>query len=175
MKKPSVSELTDLLNKPKLMHWANQLGLEGKSLNDVRRNNTKDGTNKHSGICNYINKGIKLSDANIQVKLESFLSTLEIVGLEETFTNDLFCGRVDVLFKKDSILYIGDFKRNYRKPYLEHYIQLVCYKMHFGAEKICIIDTNEFIIHEILLYDKENLYIELINHLVKIYHLKQIL
>lgn len=173
MKKPSVSELIDILNKPKLMHWANKIGLEGKSLNDVRIFNTTSGTKNHSEIVNYIRNGIKMSNYEVQNNLDGFLQDCYVISLEEKFENYLFQGRVDIIFKKNDTLYIGDFKRSFKKPYLEHYIQLMCYKIHFKCEKICIIKSDNFEINELYLHDKENLYIELINNLVNIYNIKQ--
>jgi hypothetical protein len=173
MKKPSVSELIDILNKPKLMHWANQLGLEGKSLRDVRINNTTSGTNKHSEIVNYIKKGIKMSNIESQNNLDIFLKDCNVIDLEKKFENDLFQGRVDIIFKKQNSIYIGDFKRTYKKPYLEHYIQLMCYKINFKCDKICIIKSDSFEINELSLFNNENLYIDLIHNLINIYNIKQ--
>lgn len=173
MKKPSVSELIDLLNKPKLINWANSLGLEGKRLNDVRNIYTTSGIKKHSEIVNYIRKGIKMENHEVQNNLDLFLKKCNVIDLEKKFENDMFQGRVDIIFEKDNITYIGDFKRSFKNPYLEHYIQLVCYKINFKCEKICIIKSDNFEINELSLYGKEHLYVELINNLVNIYNIKQ--
>jgi len=50
IKKPSVSQLLSLLDKPALLGWANKIGLEGKTLLDVRRQNMSAGTNLHKQV-----------------------------------------------------------------------------------------------------------------------------
>jgi hypothetical protein len=76
------------------------------------------------------------------------------------------------MFEIDDIKYIGDFKRKFKRPYIEHYIQLVCYKMHFNTDRICIIDLEKGIMHDLTKEDL-SLYESLIENLVNIYNIKQ--
>lgn len=172
MKKPSVSSICDILNKPALIGWANKLGLMGESVNGFTQKKMELGTKKHSEIEDFLINGVCLEDQYRQDRLELLFNECEIIGIEESFESDLYKGRVDIRFVKDGITYIGDFKSKFKRPYLEHYLQLICYKMHFGCDKICIIDIRDFQIHELSL-EKEKVYNSIILNLVSIYNLKQ--
>lgn len=172
MRKPTVSDLCDLLNKPQLINWANKLGLEGKSVGTYRSKSLESGTNKHSEIENFLINGECMQDLESQLKVETLFKDIEIIGIEESFENEYFRGRSDIRFIKDGKTYIGDFKSKFKRPYIEHYIQLFCYKMHFNTDEICIIDLKNYKIHEFDL-SKSGLYEELIYNLVKIYNIKQ--
>ena len=172
MKKPTVTELCDLLNKPQLINWANKIGLEGKSVSAYRSKSFETGNNKHSEIENFLLNGECMSDYDTQLKVQKLFENIEILGIEESFENDYYRGRSDIRFIKEGKTYIGDFKSKFKRPYIEHYIQLFCYKMHFNTDEICIIDLTNYKIHEFDLY-KSGLYEELIYNLVKIYNIKQ--
>jgi len=172
MKKPSVTELCDILNKPALLNWANKLGLQGKSIKSYSKNVLSDGTRRHKEIEDYLLHGVDIDDISLKEKIESIFGSSEIISIEESFENDHYKGRCDIRFIKDGINYVADFKRKFKKPYLEHYIQLIAYKIHFGSEKIAIIDLSEFKMIELSLYN-ENEVKELIYNLVNIYNLKQ--
>ena len=172
MKKPTVTALCDLLNKPQLITWANNIGLNGESMKGFQRKVFDLGNKKHNEIEDFLLNGVCLDDLEKQKKIEDLFLDCQIISIEEPFENDNYKGRVDIRFIKNGISYIGDFKSKFKKPYMEHYIQLIAYKMHFGCDKICIIDLRDFILHEISL-EKENTYKELINNLVNIFNLKQ--
>lgn len=172
MKKPSVSSICDILNKPALIGWANKLGLMGESVNRFTAKKMESGTKKHSEIEDFLLYGVCLSEQYRQEKIEELFNGCEIIGIEQSFESDLYKGRVDIRFIKNGISYIGDFKSKFKRPYLEHYLQLICYKMYFGCDKICIIDLRDFQIHELSL-DNEKTYKEIIFNLINIYNLKQ--
>lgn len=77
-KKPTVTELINLLDKPFLLKWANKIGLEGISLDDYRKQSKGDGTNVHRQIENDF-KG-KLPFEND--KFKSFKSKYEVLEVE---------------------------------------------------------------------------------------------
>lgn len=172
MKKPTVTELTGLLNKPALISWSNKLGLNGQTVKAYQKSVFNDGNKKHEEIENYLIHGVYIEDDEKRNKIDEIFKGVEIISIEESFENDYYKGRCDIRFIKDGITYVGDFKRKFKRAYNEHYIQLFCYKMHFNSEKICIIDLENFEIHELNLY-KEELYKELINNLINIYNIKQ--
>ena len=172
MKKPSVTSICDMLNKPSLITWANKLGLMGESVNGFSEKKMSAGTKKHSEIEDFLINGVCLDDPFRQGKIESFFNDCEIISIEEDFEADLYKGRVDIRFKKNGKNYIGDFKSKFKKPYIEHYLQLICYKMHFGCDSICIIDLRDFSLHELSL-ENESIYQEIIFNLINIYNLKQ--
>ncbi len=174
MKKPSVTDLCDLLNKPQLLKWANKLGLDGKDLDTYNKDKLKLGTKKHSEIEDYLLNGVSLNDAYKEEKLTKMFNNSEILSIEESFENEQYKGRVDIIFIKDGLTYIGDFKSSFKRPYIEHYIQLVSYKMHYNADRICIIDLKNIELFDITTIDEPK-YIELINCLIKIYNIKQLL
>lgn len=172
MKKPSVSSICDILNKPALIGWANKLGLAGQSVNGFSRAKMDAGTKKHSEVGDFLINGVCLEDDFRQDRLSLLFGDAQIISIEEAFEAEKYKGRTDIRFIKNGINYIGDFKSKFRKPYLEHYLQLICYKMHFGCDRICIIDIRDFQIHELSL-EHEKEYEEMILNLVNIYNLQQ--
>jgi len=50
IKKPSVSKLVKILDKPALVGWANKIGLEGVNLKAYRTKAMADGSNIHAQI-----------------------------------------------------------------------------------------------------------------------------
>lgn len=172
MKKPSVTELCDLLNKPQLIKWANKIGLQGTEINSYQKSVFKDGNKKHLEIENFLLNGELMQDEELQNKISQIFCNAENIIIEQSFENELYKGRVDVMFNIDGIKYIGDFKRKFKRPYLEHYIQLVAYKMHFMSDKICIIDLEKGIMHDLSKEDY-TLYENLIHNLINIYNIKQ--
>jgi hypothetical protein len=166
--KPTVTELLDILNKPALIKWANDLGLKGISLKSYRKDVFSDGNKKHKEIEDYLLHGVLIEDENKRIKIEKSFSDVSLISIEESFENDFFKGRCDIRFIKNGIQYIGDFKRKFKRPYLEHYLQLIAYKIHFNCDKICIIDLNEFMIHELSLL-REYEYKKILHHLIEIY------
>ena len=169
---PSVTSLLDLLNKTPLIKWANKLGLQGIEVNAYQSIQKNIGTKKHSEIEDFLLNGVCLEDQEIQNKIELLFKDCQILSIEESFKNDMFKGRCDIRFVKNGIQYIGDFKKKFKRPYLEHYLQLTAYKMHFGCDKICVIDLNQYQLHELDLHHEEK-YVQIIGNLVNIYNLKR--
>lgn len=172
MKKPSVSSLLDILNKPALISWANKLGLAGESVGAFSKSKMENGTKKHSEVENFLINGVCLEDNYRQERIELLFSDCEIIGMEESFETENYKGRTDIRFVKNGISYIADFKSKFKRPYLEHYLQLICYKLHFGCDKIAIIDLRDFQLNELSL-EKEDIYHDIIKNLVSIYNLQQ--
>lgn len=172
MKKPHVTGLIDLLNKPALLKWANRLGLDGQDIDEYKSKIFKHGINKHKEVEDYFMGGILPEDPSRQEMIMSAFDGIDVIGMEESFEAEKYIGRVDIRFTKGGSKYIGDFKSKFKRAYMEHYLQLIAYKMHFGADKICIIDLRDFKIHELDLKD-ELIYQSIIENLINIYNLKQ--
>lgn len=172
MKKPSVSQILDLLNKPALISWANKIGLMGQSVASFSKEKMQKGTKSHSEIEDFLLNGNCLEDDFRQKRIEELFNDCEIISVEESFESEFYKGRVDIRFKKNGYEYIADFKSKFRKPYLEHFLQLISYKMHFGCDKIAIIDIRNFELIELPL-EKEEIYKQIILNLVSIFKLKE--
>lgn len=174
MKKPSVTELCDILNKPQLLKWANKIGLQGESISTFKSRSFENGRNKHKEIEDILVNGISIDDKDKEKKILDLFSNCIIVSVEESFENEKYKGRADIRFIKDGVRYVGDFKSSFKRPYIEHYIQLISYKSHFKDDRICIIDLQNFNLFDITIEDESN-YIELINNLINIYKIKQLI
>jgi hypothetical protein len=143
VKKPSVSQLLDLLNKPALLNWANKIGLEGIKLQDYRKEVATKGTALHNQIEKYLIDKIPFLDKNIQKIFDEFIKDKEIISIEKNIENDLFVGRYDIKLKFNNDIYICDFKSS-DGIYLENKLQLIAYRMVDGCDKIAIIQIPTF-------------------------------
>lgn len=151
MKKPSVTELTRLLDKPALMNWANKKGLEGFKLSDIRKKNTSKGNSLHNQIEEYINTSGKyqLEDETLKINLDYFLNSIEVLDVEKVIETEYFTGRLDIRYKKDGKTFIGDFKTNQSGVYLENKLQLVGYSMGVECDSFSIISIPKMIIKNV--------------------------
>ena len=134
----SVTKLIDLLNKPGLVYWANNIGLKGLSLNDYRVESSKNGTNKHIEAQMYLEEGVKFDGC---FELDKSINGFEFVCCEKEVKTDHLIGRIDLILKKDDLTYIIDFKSS-EKIYLSTKLQLSTYKHMFNADKIGVINLN---------------------------------
>ena len=169
IKKPTVTELLKLLDKPALIKWANKLGLDGKSLDDFYAEKRAEGTSLHKQVQQYIQSNIRMKDAAQQSSLDKFLLTRRVLGVEKPIETEWFVGRYDIAFKIDEQVYVGDFKSS-DKVYFENKLQLAAYQMVFPGAKICVIHIPLFTVDII----REDLtkYQEIIKLLSRIYTLK---
>lgn len=170
MKKPSVTELINLLDKPALLNWANRIGLDGISLKDYRKKSSGDGINVHKAIENDFKFGIKYDNEKFQL----FKSKYEVVQVEPTIECEHYIGRADVLLSdKFGLSCLFDFKST-DTIYFEQMIQLVAYKRILNPDKIGIVNAisfNETIID--LTEYQEKQYSNILSALVLIYNSKQ--
>jgi len=141
----AVTKIIDLLDKPALIVWANKLGLKGLSLKDYYSKVTSEGNEKHNEIENYFKHGIEFKGYEL---LKEKLKDYEVIAIEETITNDFLIGRIDLVLKKDGLVYVCDFKRN-KSIYLKTKLQLSTYKEMLNADKICFINSENFDLIEI--------------------------
>jgi len=160
MKKPTVSQLLDLLNKPALMKWANKIGLEGTLLEDYYKKSKAKGTSLHLQIEEYLKNKKPFADIAIQQEFETFLQRYNVVSFEQSIETEWFIGRYDIILRKDNDLntvYLCDFKSN-TGVYFENKLQLVAYRMALPYEnvKYAVIEIPSFTLKEIEIPDQES-------------------
>lgn len=143
MKKPSVSKLLALLDKPALLGWANKIGLQGITLTDHRAESQAKGNSLHNQVMHFCKNKTPFSDPKIQAKFEKFLKDKEIIDVEQNIENEYLQGRYDnkLIYKGEK--YICDFKSSDR-VYFETVLQLMAYRMCDKECKIAVIQLPEF-------------------------------
>jgi hypothetical protein len=140
MRKPSVSDLLNLLDKPALLGWANRIGLEGESLIDARRKSMSKGTSLHREIEHWLTRETPIKDDDFFINVKSFFSDKEILAVEKPIVHDRFTGRLDVKYKdKDGFVFVCDFKSNQSRLYRENLLQLTAYRMAENCDRVAII------------------------------------
>lgn len=143
MKKPTVTELIALLDKPALLKWANKIGLEGVSLEEFRAASKGKGISLHNQIQLFFEKKIPFIDPVVQESFDKFIVNKQIIDLEQNISTEWFVGRYDAKIKVGDKTYICDFKSNHN-IYLEQKLQLSAYKMAYPECDIAIIEIPSF-------------------------------
>jgi hypothetical protein len=171
-KKPSVTELLEILNKPALLKWANKLGLEGTSLDAYRTKRLTYGSDIHSQIEFYLREQKPFTDIDINKKAGQFFCTMEFIDCEKFIDHDLFTGRYDAKFKINGEVWIFDFKSKFKKYYIENCLQLAAYKIAEKCDHVAIVSVPDFKLIQFPRIEF-NLLEQMIENLSKIYSLKQ--
>lgn len=152
IKKPSISELIKLLDKPALLSWANRIGLQGINLDDHRKQTAEKGDSIHLQIQNFIHFKTPFENPETQVKFEKFIEGKEIISVEQKLETEWFVGRLDLKVKINNLVYVCDFKSN-NGVYFENYLQLSAYRMAEQADRVAIIQANSFEFKELHVKD----------------------
>jgi hypothetical protein len=172
MKKPSITELIKLLDKPALLNWANKQGLKGI---DISLSKSKqEGASIHRQIERYIKDSTPFDDMNNQIMFDKLFSDKEITHNEYNIETDYFTGRIDLCYIKDGMVYLSDFKLNRDRVYFEDYLQLSAYSMAIDCNRFSIISVPNFKEIPVTINDIEK-YINIIKSLSDIYKNKQLL
>ena len=146
--KPSVTKIIGLLDKPALLGWANKIGLQGIKLDDYRKKSTESGTNLHKQIEDFILYKTPFEDKNLEVNFNEFFKDKEILEVEKKIETEWFQGRLDIKFKHNDKIFIGDFKSNQKYVYFENKLQLTAYRMAENCDNVVIISIPDFkIVH----------------------------
>jgi len=174
MKKPSVTELLKILDKPALLNWANKQGLLGIDISVKRKEWLNNGTSNHAQIENYLLNGTPFLDSSTQLVFENFLQNKQVIEIEKQIETEWFVGRMDFKFKMNGLVYVSDFKSNQKGIYIENKLQLVAYGMAEKCDKYCIISVPDFTIIPVEIPD-EKPYIEILKALTIIYQNKQLI
>jgi len=141
--KPTVTQLINLLDKPNLVKWANNLGLTGVSLSEYRQSKKGQGTNMHHQIQECILNAVPIEDAELSAGYNKFFEDKEILSCEENVETEYFVGRLDCRFKHNDNYYVADFKSG-SGIYLNTKLQLTAYKMAYPNHQIGIIKIPNF-------------------------------
>lgn len=190
---PSVTTVLNLLNKPQLIDWAWNLGIEGKDYKKVRDETASVGTLTHKMILNHFkNQKTDTSEYSKEIieKAEnSFLSFLEwekgkkietiFVEKEGVSEQYGFGGTIDFYGKINGILTIADWKTG-KGLYSEYVIQLSAYRWlltenGFNADRVLLVRINREENEEFEEKEKVETYkeFEIFKHLLEIYRLQK--
>jgi len=174
-KKPSISELLNLLDKPALLGWANRIGLEGESLAEARRASMAQGVSLHKQIERWILNKTPIQDPDFHERVEAFFSDKNIIAVEKPIDHERFTGRLDVKYRdSEGVVWICDFKTNQSRLYRENKIQLASYRMSEGCDRVAVISIPDMRLLDSNI-DNFGPYEEMILHLVEIYRLDGII
>lgn len=125
MKKPSVTQLLDLLAKPALISWANKQGLLGIDISKSRRKILANGTSLHSQV-----ETGAFNNESDAINCNAFMAGKTVLEREKDIETYWFVGRYDAKIQTDDGVCIVDYKSGFKgKLYLEHKLQLVAYTM----------------------------------------------
>lgn len=175
MKKPSISELLSLLDKPALLGWANRIGLEGKTLLEARRANMAQGTSLHKQVERWLLNKTPIQDEDFQANVEAFFVDKNVIASEKPIDHEKFTGRLDVKYEtEDGTTWICDFKTNQSRLYRENKLQLAAYRMSEGCDRVAVISIPDMKVIEAKIPDFTP-YEEMILHLAEIYRLDRII
>lgn len=145
MKKPSVTDLVDLLAKPALITWANKQGLAGINIAGIRKQTRAIGTSMHAQI-----EDGAFDDPLHFDNFMRFKADKEFLSTEKDIETEWFTGRYDVLLGYRGERWLCDYKKSRRhRLYFEHKIQLVAYGMAEPADRFGIVATPDFALLEL--------------------------
>jgi CRISPR/Cas system-associated exonuclease Cas4 (RecB family) len=170
VRKPSVTELCDLLAKPALITWANQQGLAGINIKVARKEVKAAGTSMHSQIENGA-----FDDPLHLDNFTRFLKDKEILETEKSIETEWFTGRYDVLLSHAGKRWLCDYKKSRRhRIWFEHKLQLVAYGMAEPVDRFAIVATPDFAFIPLDISEEEKAKIEqIIICLAKIWTLRK--
>lgn len=152
MKKPFISELLDLLNKPALLYWANKIGLQGVPLNDYYKKSKAAGVSIHAQVKRFAEQGIPFENPEHQTNYLRFIEDKAVIDLEQPIETPHFTGRYDARIKIRDLVYICDFKSN-SGLYFENKLQLAAYRMAFPECGVAVVEVPSFILKPVEIED----------------------
>jgi len=173
MKKPSVTQLLDLLSKPALIGWANRLGLQGVDIKEKRRTSLAKGKSLHGQIERAsLGSGDFDSEAN-RIRFDALMANKSIIGVEKKIETEWFIGRYDsMILDENGQCWIADYKSGFKgRIYLENKLQLIAYTMAVPAD-MAIIPIPQFRFIPVVVPDR-NPYEQMLIKLSEIYWLRK--
>jgi hypothetical protein len=173
MKKPSLTELLDLLNKPALLKWANKQGLQGIDISIDRTRRLQAGTSIHKQIENFNLHGTPFESPTTETNYRRFIYGKEILDMEHEIETEWFTGRIDMRYKDMGNTYIVDFKNNCKRVYLENLLQLIGYSIAKPCDRLAIISVPTFTVFHVNVKDRKP-YEEILKALSIVYQNKKI-
>ena len=173
MKKPSVTQLLDLLSKPALIGWANRLGLQGVDIKEKRRASLAKGKSLHKQIERVsLGTGDFDSETN-QIRFDELMVNKSIIGVEQKIETEWFIGRYDsMILDENGQCWVVDYKSGFKgRVYLENKLQLIAYTMAIPAD-MAIISIPQFQFIPVAVPDRKP-YENMLIKLSEIYWLKK--
>jgi len=189
---PGVTTILGILNKPALVKWANNLGLQGIDSTKYRDEMADIGTLAHQMIVDYFNEvetdTADYSENQIDLAENCLLSfwewekghKIEVIMAEAQLVSSLgYGGTIDLYCELDGILSLVDFKTG-KAIYPEMFYQLAAYRKlltenEHPVKGVRILrigrDDNEGF-EERLVADTAK-HLELFNHCLAIYNLQK--
>lgn len=172
MKKPSVTQLLDLLAKPALIGWANKQGLAGIDIEVTRKKSLQDGTSIHNQIENYCKGEGDFIEERDRNRFNQFMQDKKILFIEKQIETEWFIGRFDAMLEVEGKPLIVDYKSGFTgKVYLENKLQLIAYTMAEPAD-MAIVGVPQFYISPVIIKNREP-YETLLKSLSNIYYAKK--
>jgi len=173
-KKPSVTQLISLLDKPALLNWANQQGLKGIDIKKERSKWLNSGSSIHRQIEMFIRNGDPFTRSEDQAKFKVFIADKQILGLECKIETDWFIGQYDIKVAWNGKTYIMDFKNNSKGIYFENKLQLIGYGMGEPSDCFAVVSVPEFTVMNFKVENKTP-YEEILKSLSQIHYQKWLL
>ncbi len=174
MKKPSISELIGLLDKPALLKWANKQGLAGIDISTKRKEWLNDGTGIHNQIEDYVRDGKPFLNPDTQANFVNFMSDKKVLCIEKKIETDYFTGRCDIKLEWKGRSYLVDWKKSAKGIYFENKLQLIAYSMAEPCDSFAIVCYPEFRMMNFSPLDRQP-YIDIIKALSQVYKCKKML
>lgn len=174
IKKPSISELIKLLDKPALLKWANKQGLAGIDISVKRKEWLNDGTGIHNQIEDYLRDGKPFANPDTQENFVKFMADKKVLSFEKKLETDYFTGRMDMKMEWNGRSYVIDFKKSAKGIYFENKLQLVAYSMAEPCDSFAIVCYPEFRMMNFSPLDRQP-YIDIIKALSQVYKAKKII
>lgn len=169
MNKPSVTTLIQMLDKPAIVKWANQLGLDGVGLDEYRVKKFSEGRKIHKQVETWLT-GAPIDDEQIEAKCKRFFADKNVVAVEKNIETEWFVGRLDLAFSHNGKLWLCDLKTNKTRVRFENILQLAAYKMAMPCDELALISVPKFRLMPVESDTKP--YEEILKHLSAIYTLK---
>lgn len=192
---PSVTTVLGLLNKPLLVKWANNLGLEGINVTKYVNNLAQIGTLAHYFVeCDCKNKDPVLNDYSLEqidtakVSLKKWYEWTTTVNFEP-LENELalthnqlkYGGTIDILANVNGKKTLIDIKTS-KSLYLEHFIQLSAYEEllmanGYNIDKVMIVRIGRnpdegFQVKELSI-DQRTTLMQIFGNLLSVYNFKK--
>lgn len=172
MKKPSVTELTEMLAKPALIKWANKLGLQGIEVAEKQARGRSRGSSLHAQIEAYCKGSGGFERDMDRQQFDNLMQDKTILEVERSIETEWFVGRYDARIDFGGVEYIIDYKSGFKgKIYLENKLQLIAYSM-FQPSEMAIVAIPQFHFFPIEIKNREP-YEQMLIKLSELYQLKK--
>lgn len=168
MKKPSVTQLIKLLDKPALLKWANKQGLAGIDISIDRDRFLRAGSSIHTQIENFHSAGTPFQNPDTETNYKRFISGKVVLDFEQDIETAWFTGRYDMRYQYGNTKYLIDYKNNSKGVYFENKLQLVAYGMAVECDRFAVVSVPSFTTFHVIIEDRKP-YEEIIKALSIIY------